>query len=208
MSGTTAACAVFRGRLMFTANVGDSAVILGKVDQNNRVIAEVVTTYHKPYVKEEKERIEDFGGSVKLINREMRVIYEPECPSQRANDESRLRYRIPRLNLSRSLGDLWSFRENKGYLISPIPDVVVHYLDPTKHKFIILATDGVLDVMEPQRCAELVHYMSGGYFMHPFYLTKILINTALKEWENKGLRADNLSAVTAFIKDAAKTCED
>lgn len=43
------------------------------------------------------------------------------------------------------MGDLWSATENKEYLISPMPDVYVHYID-TKEKFIILASDGVWNV--------------------------------------------------------------
>ena len=182
---------------MFVANVGDSGVILGKVDPIKGVIAEVVTTYHKPYVKKEKERIEDFGGSVKSINQVTRVI-----PELSANDKSQLHYRIPLLNMTRSLGDLWSFRENKGYLISPIPDVSVHYLDPTKHKFIILATDGLLDVMEPQRCVELVHDMSGGNVKCMCEASEVstkLLDAALKEWEKIKLPADDLSVVTVFV---------
>ena len=38
MSGTTVACAVLRGGLMFVAGVGDSAVIVGKVDPMKGVI--------------------------------------------------------------------------------------------------------------------------------------------------------------------------
>ena len=202
MSGTTVACTIFRDRLMFVANVGDSAVILGKVDPIKRIIAEVVTTDHKPYVMKEKERIEGSGGSVKLIDGVMRVIYEPEFSSQGANDKPWLHYGIPKLDITRSLGDLWSFRENREYLISPIPDVSVHYIDPTKHKFVILATDGLLDVMEPQRCVELVHLMSGGNIDSThisFAITKILIDNALKEWKEKKVPANNLSAVIAFI---------
>ena len=202
MSGTTVACTIFRDRLMFVANVGDSAVILGKVDPIKGIIAEVVTTDHKPYVKKEKERIEGFGGSVKLIDGVMRVIYEPDISSQGANDKPWLHYSIPKLDITRSLGDLWSFRENREYLISPIPDVSVHYLDPTKYKFIILATNGLLDVMEPQRCVELVHLMSGGNTVNvyiSFAITKTLIDNALKKWKEKKVRADNLSAVTAFL---------
>ena len=194
MLGTTVACTFIRRRLilMFVANVGDSAVILGKVDPIKEVTA---ATYHEPYVKKEKEKIEDFGGSVKSINQVMRVI--PEFSSQEANDKSWLHYRIPLLNMTRSLGDLWSFKENKRYLISPIPDVFVHYFDPTKHKFIILASDGLLDVMEPQRCVELVHDMYRRNYIIASNVSTKLLEAALKEWEKIKLPADNLSFVTS-----------
>ena len=137
---------------MFVAGVGDSAVILGKLDPIKGPIAKVVTVYHKPDNEEEEARIVKMGGTVELINGVKRVVYEPEFPSQATDDESRPHYAIPKLNLSRGLGDLWSFMASKrDYLISPVPDVFIYHLDPTVHKYIVIATDGVLDVLSPPK---------------------------------------------------------
>ena len=60
-----------------------------------------------------------------------------------------------------SLGDLWSLIDQKEYLISPLPDVYVYHIDPLIHKLVILATDGLLNMIEPKDCVRLVHEMSG-----------------------------------------------
>ena len=186
---------------MFAAGVGDSAVILGKVDPIKGVVGEMVTKLHKPNVKEERDRIEEYGGKVKKIKNAMRVIYEPSLPG--ANDESQQHNKIPKLNLTRGLGDIWSFIEERGsYLISPIPDVFIRFLDPAVHKYIILVTDGVLDVMDHNMCVKWIHNESKGHVQNIHKAAEIaekLLEAALKEWRDKDLHADNVSALTVFI---------
>ena len=184
-SGTTVACVILRGGLMFVANVGDSVVVLGKVNSMKGVIAEVVTTLHKPNVAKEKDRIRKCdveGVEVKLIDQVERVVY---------ND-------FPKLNITRSLGDLWSHVGKGEYIISPNPDVVVRCIDPTELKYILLLTDGVSDVMDPQSCIELVHDMSGKHFS-PYEIGNEILKVAQEEWKKKKLSADNMSAVTILV---------
>ena len=186
---------------MYAACVGDSAVILGKVDPIKGIVGEMVTKPHRPNVKEESDRIIKCGGKVKEIKNVLRVIYELDSPE--ANDESQKHNQLPKLNLTRSLGDLWSFiGETEGYLISPIPDVFVRCLDPAVHKYIILVSDGVLDVMDHNACVELIHSESKGNVQKRHEAAEIaekLLEAAIKKWRDKKLAADNVSAITAFI---------
>ena len=65
---------------------------------------------------------------------------------------------IPYLNISRSLGDLWSATEDHcNYLISPIPDVNIYLLNPLKHNLITLASDGIWDMLNPQETVDIVN---------------------------------------------------
>ena len=68
--------------------------------------------------------------------------------------------RIPFLSVAKSLGDLWSVTQNKDYLVSPLPDVYVHYFDLTKDKCIILASDGLWNMIKPQEAVKIVHELS------------------------------------------------
>ena len=183
---------------MFAASVGDSAVILGKVDPIKGVVGEMVTKPHRPNVKEESDRIKECGGKVIEIKNVMRVIYEPG-----ANDKSQQHNQLPKLNLTRSLGDIWSFNNKKGsFLISPIPDVFIRFLDSAVHKYILLLTDGVLDVMDHNMCVKWLHDKSKGHIQDIYEASKIaerLLDAALKEWRDKNLLADNVSALTVFI---------
>lgn len=49
------------------------------------------------------------------------------------------------------IGDLWSYDFFSGeFVVSPEPDTSVHTLDPQKHKYIILGSDGLWNMIPPQ----------------------------------------------------------
>ena len=193
MSGTTVACAIIQGHLAYFANVGDTGIILGKVDKDE-IIAEVVTRNHKPDVEEENLRIKKLGGLVEISNNGTKRVIHPSH-----DDKSLSPHKLPKLNISRSLGDLWSVTDQKEYLISPIPDVYVYHLDPLIHKYIILATDGLLNMIEPQDCVRLVHEMSIVLTMDKaLEIARKLVEEALDEWKRRQLNADNISIILGF----------
>lgn len=118
ISGTTAALFYIIGDKFFASNAGDSRIIIGTKDDVG-----VLTKDHKPYISEERLRIEKKGG--KVIN-----------------------YDIPRvqgiLAISRALGD----SSLKPYVIAN-PRIVEGYLSQ-ENDYAILACDGVWDVLEPE----------------------------------------------------------
>ena len=223
-SGTTVACAIVQQDRIYIANVGDSTIVLGKTNPNYgepgepEVIAEVVTRDHKPEDKKEKKRIERLGGSVSLSNKGvMRVVWVRKRPVQTKTrtTESCQVDRIPFLSVARSLGDLWSVTQNKDYLVSPLPDVYVHYFDLTKDKFIILASDGLWNMLKPQETVETVYQLSKSGINNKVEASKVvhvLIKNALERWNKKNLTADNVSALIGFFKEQKRevnqTCED
>ena len=223
-SGTTVACAIVQQDRMYIANVGDSTIVLGKTNPKYgepgepEVIAEVITRDHKPEDKKEKRRIEALGGAVSLSNKGvMRVVWERKRPVQTKTriSESCQIDRIPFLSVARSLGDLWSVTKDKEYLVSPVPDVYVHYFDLTKDKFIILASDGLWNMLKPQETVETVYQLSKSGVNNKVEASKaahVLINNALERWNGRNLTADNISALIGFFREhkreANQTCED
>ena len=200
MSGTTVACALVRDYNIFIANVGDSAIVLGKANPKygkpgeQEVIAQCLTTKHRPNNKEERERIENLGGSVSASNR---VVWGQkhllQSNGKQINEESL--DKMPKLNMSRSLGDLWSAVGDE-YLISPIPDVYIHALDLTEDMFLILGTDGLWDMITPQESVETVYHLCKGEFDYDKTEVAItaLINKALERWKKTLSRAaDNVT---------------
>ena len=54
----------------------------------------------------------------------------------------------PFLAVARSLGDFWSYYPEKDvFHVSPEPDTAVHTLDASKHRCLILASDGCWNMM-------------------------------------------------------------
>jgi protein phosphatase 1B len=129
-SGSTAVCALISPQFIFFANCGDSRGILSR---DSRV---TLATYdHKPTNPLEKERIQNAGGSVMI---------------QRVNGS---------LAVSRALGDFeYKNVPDRGpceQLVSPEPEVFVAERDPAD-EFLVLACDGIWDVMTNEELSEFV----------------------------------------------------
>lgn len=132
-SGSTAVCAIISPSHFFFANCGDSRAVLSRAGR-----AHFSTQDHKPINPGEKERIVNAGGSVMI---------------QRVNGS---------LAVSRALGDYeYKQVEGKGpceQLVSPEPEITVKERDPEKDEFLILACDGVWDVMTNEDLCDFVRH--------------------------------------------------
>lgn len=129
-SGSTAVCAFVSPGKIYIANCGDSRAVLARAGQP--VFA---TRDHKPELPSEKSRIVSAGGSVMI---------------QRVNGS---------LAVSRALGD-YEYKKvrNRGpceQLVSPEPEVSA--LERADEEFLVLACDGVWDVMSNEALCSYVH---------------------------------------------------
>ncbi|XP_075918675.1 uncharacterized protein LOC116937251 [Petromyzon marinus] len=130
------------------------------VDEVVPLLAVALTRDHKPEDPVERERIERLGGRV------MRKPGGPCCVAWRRplvahcgpGQQSSATEDIPFLAVSRSLGDLWSYDfASAQFVVSPEPDVSAYRLDPGHHRYLVLATDGVWDVLTPTEAVALCH---------------------------------------------------
>nr|CAG4643852.1 EOG090X03VW [Lepidurus arcticus] len=130
-SGSTAVCCLISPTHLYIANCGDSRAVLCRA--GNPVLS---TLDHKPINPIEKERIQRAGGSVMI---------------QRVNGS---------LAVSRSLGD-YEYKNVEGrgpceQLVSPEPEIFVEKRDPENDEFLVLACDGVWDVMSNEQLTGFV----------------------------------------------------
>ncbi|CAI4221096.1 unnamed protein product [Auanema sp. JU1783] len=130
-SGTTAVCAIVTPSHVVIANLGDSRAVFCRKEGH------VFGTHdHKPNLEKEKERIVRAGGSVMI---------------QRINGS---------LAVSRAFGDFEykSSLELKPVqqLVSPEPDVYILPRNVENDEFLLLACDGVYDVMENEELCDFV----------------------------------------------------
>ncbi|XP_063152759.1 protein phosphatase 1D isoform X2 [Candoia aspera] len=205
-SGTTASVVIIRGSKMYVAHVGDSGVVLGVQDdpKDDYVRAVEVTQDHKPELPKERQRIEGLGGSVINKSGVNRVVWKrPRLTHNGPVRRSTVIDQIPFLAVARALGDLWSYDFYSGeFVVSPEPDTSVHTLDPQKHKYIILGSDGLWNMIPPQEAISMCQdHEEKKYFMgeHQQSLAKMLVNRALGRWRQRMLRADNTSAIVISI---------
>ena len=133
-SGSTAVCCLVSPKHFYFINCGDSRAVLSR---ESKVLFS--TNDHKPFNVAEKERIQNAGGSVML---------------QRVNGS---------LAVSRALGD-YEYKQNEDktdceQLVSPEPEINVIERDNATDEFIILACDGIFDVINNEDLCTYVRYL-------------------------------------------------
>lgn len=172
-SGTTAICAILTPDYIFFANLGDSRGILSR--KSNNIFS---TEDHKPYLEKERDRIVKAGGSVMI---------------QRVNGS---------LAVSRALGD-YEYKSVPGLcateqLVSPEPDVYIIERNKDDDEFLVLACDGIYDVLENDELCQLVRSR--------LTITddlKIASNQVLDVCLSKGSR-DNMTMIMVVFDAASK----
>ncbi|CAE7220171.1 unnamed protein product [Symbiodinium natans] len=147
---------------LLVANVGDSRAVLCRGAKEPAPLQACrLSEDHKPNRPDEKQRIEALGGVVDLYG-----VWRVFCPSQvffggRA---------IPRwgLAVSRSFGDLllkepqkYGCSQVRGGLVTAEPEVRMVELDPAVDRFLILACDGVWDVLQDSDAAAVCASAAG-----------------------------------------------
>ncbi|XP_066318427.1 probable protein phosphatase 2C 75 [Miscanthus floridulus] len=139
-SGSTAVTLIKQGQDLIVGNLGDSRAVLGTRDQNGRLVAHQMTVDLKPDHPREARRIKRCNGRVFAHQDEPDVsrLWLPNCNS-------------PGLAMARAFGDFCL----KDFGLTCVPEVTYRQISK-KDEFIILATDGVWDVLTNQEVMDVV----------------------------------------------------
>ncbi|ELU09343.1 hypothetical protein CAPTEDRAFT_89262 [Capitella teleta] len=153
-AGTTASVVVIKNDKIYVAHVGDSSVVVGSKETScadPKFRAHLVTIDHKPESPKERKRIESNGGKVLAKSGVHRVVWRRPRPSHKGPvRRSTPIDDIPFLAVARALGDLWSYNPDQDvFVVSPDPDTAVYDLDLVRHRSIILASDGLWNMVRP-----------------------------------------------------------
>ncbi|XP_016388088.1 protein phosphatase 1D-like [Sinocyclocheilus rhinocerous] len=213
-SGTTASIVVIRRDRMYVAHVGDSAVVLGVQDHpSGKFIRAVeITQDHKPDLPKERERIEGLGGSVIKKSGVNRVVWKrPRLTHNGPVRRSTVIDQIPFLAVARALGDLWSYDFYSGeFVVSPEPDTAVIKLDLKQHRYIILGSDGLWNMVSPQEAVSICQENDNAKPKNQKENVSnavLLVNHALLRWRQRMLRADNTSAIVICLEPFGASSE-
>lgn len=140
-SGTTALCVVWNASTLWTAYVGDSRCVMGCEGQS-RVYFQTVD--HKPSAPKERTRIQASGGEVR----------RETC------DDGEVIHRVyvkggiaPGLAMSRAFGD--GLAQTVG--VNARPDIGTHVIPLSEMPFLVLASDGIWDVMDSDLVVQMVN---------------------------------------------------
>jgi len=126
-------------------NLGDSRAVLCR-SRSGHLSAVRLSDDHKPGRADEQRRIESKGGVV-----EMQGVWRVFTPSPATFGGRNMLWGLA---VSRAFGDLLLKEPQKygcegatGELVSAVPEIHVYDLHPTEDRFIVLACDGIWDVL-------------------------------------------------------------
>ncbi|KAK8292164.1 hypothetical protein V6Z11_D06G103100 [Gossypium hirsutum] len=180
-SGTTAVVVVRQGEDLVIANLGDSRAVLGTMTEKG-IKAVQLTTDLKPGLPSEAERIRNCKGRVLALKE------EPHIPRVWLPHED-----SPGLAMSRAFGDFLL----KDHGLIAVPDVFYHRLSPNDH-FIVLATDGVWDVLNNDQVASIVMEAESEQ-----EAARTVAEAATASWKRKfpSSKVDDCTVVCLFLQD-------
>ncbi|KAL1350703.1 hypothetical protein HN51_014721 [Arachis hypogaea] len=183
-SGTTALSVVRQGELIVIANVGDSRAVLATSSDDGSLVPVQLTVDFKPNLPQEAERILQCQGRVFCLHDEPGVhrVWLPDEDS-------------PGLAMSRAFGDYCI----KDYGIISVPEVTHRHIS-TKDQFVVLATDGVWDVISNEEAVDIVSSTA-----EKSKSAKRLVECAAHAWKRKrrGIAMDDISAICLFFHSSS-----
>ncbi len=190
-SGTTALAVYIQGSQLICANIGDSRGVLCR---SGRAIP--VSHDHKPGRKEERERIESLGGRVGITEDEAFNTKPKSCVCLKEYFAPKRPLRVfpGGLSVSRTIGDI-SMKSTA--LIIADPEMFTIMLTPLD-SFLVLACDGVWDVMNNQQVVDCVRK-----FLHLNDAEEAARQLA-KEAYRRG-STDNISTIVVIFKHDKKS---
>ncbi|KAH7843845.1 hypothetical protein Vadar_021286 [Vaccinium darrowii] len=179
-SGSTAVTIVKQGSNLYMGNIGDSRAILGSMDSNDSMVATQLTVDLKPDLPKEAERIKRCRGRVFALQD------EPEVPRVWLPFDD-----APGLAMARAFGDFCL----KEYGVISIPEFS-HWILTERDKFIVLASDGVWDVLSNDDVVKIVSSAPSRSSA-----ARLLVEAAAREWKSKypTSKMDDCAVVCLFL---------
>jgi len=172
-SGCTAVCVLLKNNKIYCANCGDSRAVASVAGQ-----VQELSFDHKPSNEEETRRIVAAGGYVEL---------------NRVNGN---------LALSRAMGDFMFKRNTKKppeeQIVIAYPEVIVKDIEED-HEFILLACDGIWDVLSNQEVVSFVRRRIAQKMQPEEICEELLDHCLAPDCQMGGLGCDNMTVVLVCL---------
>ncbi|KAI3724279.1 hypothetical protein L2E82_36051 [Cichorium intybus] len=179
-SGTTAVTLIKQGQHLIIGNIGDSRAVLCTRDKDNSRVAVQLTVDLKPNLPGEAERIRKCKGRVFALRDEPEVarVWLPNHDS-------------PGLAMARAFGDFCL----KDFGLISVPEVSYRRLTE-KDEFVVLATDGIWDVLSNEEVIDIVACAES----HA-HAAQAVVESAVRAWKQKypTSKVDDCAVVCLFL---------
>lgn len=198
-SGATCVMATINshGRLC-VFNCGDSRAVLGRRSTNGSIVAQQMSNDHKPDKPEERKRILSCGGH--LGCRQVLVNQGGRGPVSMPVGPCRVWYQhrgeTLGLAMSRSLGDAIVHKVG----VTAEPELIEHPIDDAD-EFLIIATDGVWDVVDNNHAVQMVHnFAMRSANWSPAEAANCVCKFARSRWEKLSPMIDDITCIVVKLQ--------
>lgn len=153
MQGSTANCAFITPSHIVVANLGDCRCVLvttssGPVD---------LSRDHKPSLPAEELRINEAGGTTFTLGSTRRLSLKPKPSPEGTPDWLKDAVpTLPSLAVSRAFGD-FHWKTGDVHVVTVEPEIRVRERNAQEDTALVIACDGVWDVMSSSQCHGFVH---------------------------------------------------
>mmetsp|Transcript_14594 Transcript_14594/g.29370 ORF Transcript_14594/g.29370 Transcript_14594/m.29370 type:complete len:398 (+) Transcript_14594:278-1471(+) len=183
-SGSTTIGVFMRGSTLFSANVGDSRAVLGRL-KNGKWTAVALSDDHKPDRPDEKARILKANGRVEAFKGPDGEDIGPPRVWLKHQD-------APGLAMARSMGD--AVAATVGVIAEP--EIQIHELEP-EDKFMVLASDGVWEFISNE---EVVQYVQAYWQKKdPQAACDFMVSEANRRWRKEEEVIDDTTVIVVFL---------
>eukprot|EP00607_Mallomonas_marina_P008747 CAMPEP_0182417246 /NCGR_PEP_ID=MMETSP1167-20130531/1678_1 /TAXON_ID=2988 /ORGANISM="Mallomonas Sp, Strain CCMP3275" /LENGTH=461 /DNA_ID=CAMNT_0024590659 /DNA_START=296 /DNA_END=1681 /DNA_ORIENTATION=- len=202
-SGATCVVVTMSGNRLEVSNCGDSRAVLGRRTGNGSYVPIQLTNDHKPDKPEERKRILSCGGH--LGCRQVMVNQGPRGPVTVPVGPTRVwyQYRGDTLGLamSRSLGDSVVHRSG----VSAEPEIIDHIIEPDCDDFVIIATDGIWDVVDNAQAVQMIQtFAAKSSNWSAMDAASWLSKFARSRWEKLSPMVDDITCIIVKLGRALK----
>lgn len=205
MSGCVACVAHVDGPHVHIANVGDCSAVLGSIENNKWVAQKLITEHNTDNTAEVQRILDEHPNEINTVIKMDRLLGQL-APLRSMGD---YRYKWSRETMNRFVSDKFI---PPNYITPPYlsakPDVTYHRLAP-KDKFLILATDGLWDMLTPLDVVKLAgQHIEGKAYFTSFQMdsanpTVESLEAQLSQFkQNTKLRPKDRNGATHLIRHA------
>ena len=219
--GTTAVAVLITPHVIVCANLGDSRAVLccsrddsssvndentatsGNTSTTGTATAKPLSFDHKPSHDLEKKRIEDAGGTVNFGRVDGELAVSRALGDFNFKNPHNILLPGDFNNMDRGgeihLDDKEILERARSNKVSAVPDIEVHNRHAETDRFLVLACDGIWDVLSNQECVELI----STYFEEGDYDLGVLCGDVLDICLKKGSR-DNMTIVVVTFPSVVR----
>lgn len=190
LSGTTCSLLIKLKDYLYIASVGDSRIVLGFID-DNKIKSKRLTIDHRFNIKKEFDMVSKAGGVICSKNNKSNTLRV--WLSKEKLKELNIKYNTPGLMVSRSIGD--SIAKIAG--CSSEPDILSLKIK-SEYKFIIMASDGLWDVVTDDEAVELINNFKNENLSAKEATTN-LMNFVMLKSKNDDLFLDNITISVMYL---------